>query len=131
MISCTIAENKATSAGGGIFQEDYALISGNSVIWGNSAASDENISGQTDLQDTDVLQDAKLQTQFYPYDYCFVEMMTLPANTMNTTMTSDLDTYFASNGYYYPRAYSPLIGNGIDAAYIAGWKAMVYLTTIF
>lgn len=123
VISCTIAENKATSAGGGIFQEDYALISGNSVIWGNSAASDENISGQTDLQDTDVLQDAKQQTQFYPYDYCFVEMMTLPANTMNTTMTSDLDTYFASNGYYYPRAYSPLIGNGIDAAYIAGWKS--------
>lgn len=123
VISCTIAENKATSAGGGIFQEDSALISGNSVIWGNSAASDENISGQTDLQDTDVLQDAKQQTQFYPYDYCFVEMMTLPANTMNTTMTSDLDTYFASNGYYYPRAYSPLIGNGIDAAYIAGWKS--------
>lgn len=123
VISCTIAENKATSAGGGIFQEDYALISGNSVIWGNSAASDENISGQTDLQDTDVLQDAKQQTQFYPYDYCFVEKMTLPANAMNTTMTSDLDTYFASNGYYYPRAYSPLIGNGIDAAYIAGWKS--------
>lgn len=123
MISCTIAENKATSAGGGIFQEDFALISGNSVIWGNSAASDENISGKTDLQDTDVLQDAKQQTQFYPYNYCFVEKMTLPANAMNTTMTSDLDTYFASNGYYYPRAYSPLIGNGIDAAYIAGWKS--------
>lgn len=123
MISCTIAENKATSAGGGIFQEDYALISGNSVIWGNSAASDENISGKTDLLDPDVLQDAKQQTQFYPYDYCFVEKMTLPANAMNTTMTSDLDTYFASNGYYYPRAYSPLIGNGIGAAYIAGWKS--------
>lgn len=123
VISCTIADNKATKAGGEIFQEDYALISGNSVIWGNSAASDENISGKTDLQDTDVLQDAKLQTQFYPYDYCFVEKMTLPANAMNTTMTSDLDTYFASNGYYYPRAYSPLIGNGIGAAYIEGWKS--------
>lgn len=123
VISCTIADNKATKAGGGIFQEDYALISGNSVIWGNSAASDENISGKTDLQNTDVLQDAKLQTQFYPYDYCFVEKMTLPANAMNTTMTSDLDTYFASNGYYYPRAYSPLIGNGIGAAYIEGWKS--------
>lgn len=123
VISCTIADNKATKAGGGIFQENYALISGNSVIWGNSAASDENISGKTDLQDADVLQDAKLQTQFYPYDYCFVEKMNLPANVMNTTMTSDLDTYFASNGYYYPRAYSPLIGNGIGAAYIAGWKS--------
>ena len=123
VISCTIADNKATKAGGGIFQEDYALISGNSVIWGNSAASDENISGKTDLQDADVLQDAKLQAQFYPYDYCFVEKMNLPANVMNTTMTSDLDTYFASNGYYYPRAYSPLIGNGIGAAYIAGWKS--------
>ena len=124
VISCTIADNTATSAGGGIFQEDYALISGNSVIWGNSAASAENIScGDTELKDEDVLQDATLQTQFYPYDYCFVEKMNLPANAMNTEMTSDLDTYFASNGYYYPRAYSPLIGNGIDAAYIEGWKS--------
>ena len=123
VISCTIAENTATSAGGGIFQENYALISGNSVIWGNSAASDENISGNTSLKDEDVLQDAKLQTQFYPYDYCFVEKMKLSANAMNTTMTSDLDTYFASNGYYYPRAYSPLIGNGIDTKYIEGWKS--------
>lgn len=123
VISCTIAANKATKAGGGIFQEDYALISGNSVIWGNSAASDKNISGKTDFQDADVLQDAKLETQFYPYDYCFVENISLPANVMNTMMTSDLDTYFASNGYYYPRAYSPLIGNGIGAAYIAGWKS--------
>ena len=123
VISCTIAENTATSAGGGIFQEDYALISGNSVIWGNSAASDENISGNTSLKDEDVLQDATLQTQFYPYDYCFAENMSLPANKMNTKMTSDLDTYFASNGYYYPRAYSPLIANGIETAYIEGWKS--------
>ena len=124
VISCTIAGNKATSAGGGIFQEDYALISGNSVIWGNSAASAENIScGDTELKDEDVLQDATLQTQFYPYDYCFVEKMNLPANAMNTEMTSDLNTYFASKGYYYPRAYSPLIGNGIEAAYIEGWKS--------
>ena len=123
VISCTIAENTATSAGGGIFQEDYALISGNSVIWGNSAASDENISGKTGIQDEDVLQDANLQTQFYPYNYCFVENMSLPANVMNTTMTGDLNTYFASNGYYYPRAYSPLIGNGIGTAYITGWKS--------
>lgn len=42
---------------------------------------------------------------------------------MNTKMTSDLDTYFASNGYYYPRAYSPLIANGIETAYIEGWKS--------
>lgn len=123
VISCTIAENKATSAGGGIFQEDYSLICGNSVIWGNSAASDENISGQTDFKDEDILQDATLETQFYPYDYCFVENMALPANKMNTQMTGDWDTYFASYGYYYPRAYSPLIGNGIDTEYIKGWKS--------
>ena len=123
VISCTIADNTATSAGGGIFQEDYALISGNSVIWGNSAASEKNISGKTELKDEDVLQDATQKTQFYPYDYCFVEKMNLPANAMNTEMTSDWDIYFASKGYYYPRAYSPLIGNGIDAAYIEGWKS--------
>ena len=123
VISCTIAENTAISAGGGIFQEDYALISGNSVIWGNSAASDENISGNTELQDADVLQDATKTTQFCPYNYCFVEKMKLHANARNTEMTSDLKTYFASNGYYYPRAYSPLIGNGIDTKYIEGWKS--------
>lgn len=123
VISCTIADNKATSAGGGIYQEDYSLICGNSVIWGNSAASDENISGQTDFKDKDILQDATLETQFYPYDYCFVENMALPANKMNTQMTGDWDTYFASYGYYYPRAYSPLIGNGIDTQYITGWKS--------
>ena len=123
VISCTIADNKATKAGGGIFQEDYALISGNSVIWSNSAASDENISGNTSLQDADILQDATLKAQFYPYDYCFVENMALPANKMNTKMTGDWDTYFASYGYYYPRAYSPLIGNGIDTEYIKGWKS--------
>ena len=123
VISCTIAENKATQAGGGIFQEDNALISGNSVIWGNSAASDKNISGDTSLKGEDVLQDATLQTQFYPYDYCFAENKKLPANRRNTEMTGDLNTYFASNGYYYPRAYSPLIANGIEAAYIEGWKS--------
>ncbi len=103
VISCTIADNKATKAGGGIFQEDYALISGNSGYGVTQQPAMSNISGKTDLQDADVLQDAKLQAQFYPYDYCFVEEDdNLPANVMNTTMTSDLDTYFASNGYYYP-----------------------------
>lgn len=48
--------------------------------------------------------------------------MSLPANMMNTEMTSDWESYFKNQTYYVPRAYSPLIGNGVDKAYIEAWK---------
>lgn len=41
---------------------------------------------------------------------------------MNTEMTSDWESYFKNQTYYVPRAYSPLIGNGVDKAYIEAWK---------
>ena len=124
VISCTIVKNDAT-IGGGIYQEDNTLIGGNSVIWGNTAQTDNNISGKVDILSEDYLQDTgsgSLTTQFYPYNYCFVEKMSLPANMMNTEMTSDWESYFKDETYYVPRAYSPLIGNGVDKAYIEAWK---------
>lgn len=55
VISCTIAKNEAT-IGGGIYQEENSLIGGNSVIWGNTAQTDNNISGDVNYQSHDFLQ---------------------------------------------------------------------------
>lgn len=122
VISCTIAKNEAT-IGGGIYQEENSLIGGNSVIWGNSAQTDNNISGDVNYQSYDFLQGLGAYTEkFYPYNYCFVEKMALPANRMNTEMTSDLDSYFNDNKIFKPRAYSPLIGNGVEEKYVNAWK---------
>ena len=124
VISCTIVKNEATT-GGGIYQEDNTLIGGNSVIWGNTAQTDNNISGKVDIPSEDYLQgtgSGSLTTKFYPYNYCFVEKMSLPANMMNTEMSSDWESYFKNQTYYVPRAYSPLIGNGVDKSYVEAWK---------
>lgn len=122
VISCTIAKNEAT-IGGGIYQEENSLIGGNSVIWGNSAQTDNNISGDVNYQSYDFLQGLGAYTEkFYPYNYCFVEKMALPANKMNTEMTSDLDSYFNDNKIFKPRAYSSLIGNGVEKEYVNAWK---------
>lgn len=122
VISCTIAKNEAT-IGGGIYQEENSLIGGNSVIWGNSAQTDNNISGDVNYQSYDYLQGLGAYTEkFYPYNYCFVEKMALPANKMNTEMTSDLDSYFNDNKIFKPRAYSSLIGNGVEKEYVNAWK---------
>ena len=124
VISCTIARNEAT-IGGGIYQEENSLIGGNSVIWGNTAQTDNNISGDVNYKAFDYLQaqgQGAYTEEFYPYNYCFVEKMALPANRMNTEMTSDLDSYFNDNKIFKPRAYSPLIGNGVEKAYVNAWK---------
>lgn len=122
VISCTIARNEAT-IGGGIYQEENSLIGGNSVIWGNTAQTDNNISGDVNYKAFDYLQGLETYTEeFYPYNYCFVEKMALPANRMNTEMTSDLDSYFNDNKIFKPRAYSPLIGNGVWEDYVTAWK---------
>ena len=123
VISCTIAKNEAT-IGGGIYQEENSLIGCNSVIWGNSAQTDNNISGDVNYQSHDFLQGIGKYSEelFYPYNYCFVEKMALPANRMNTEMTSDLDSYFNDNKIFKPRAYSPLIDNGVLEEYVTAWK---------
>ena len=123
VISCTIAKNEAT-IGGGIYQEENSLIGGNSVIWGNTAQTDNNISGDVNYQSHDFLQGIGKYSEelFYPYNYCFVEKMALPANRMNTEMTSDLDSYFNDNKIFKPRAYSPLIDNGVEEEYVNVWK---------
>ena len=94
------------------------------MIWGNTAQTDNNISGDVNYQSHDFLQGIGKYSEelFYPYNYCFVEKMALPANRMNTEMTSYLDSYFNDNKIFKPRAYSPLIGNGVLEEYVKAWK---------
>ena len=52
IISATITDNTANS-GGGLYLEDGAAMQVNTVIWGNSASTDKNVSGVTSEQYAD------------------------------------------------------------------------------
>lgn len=124
VISCTIAGNTATT-GGGVNQELGALMAGNTVIWGNTATSDNNVSGVVDQKFVDYVMGSVTDTkEYYPYNNCYVEKYALPANTWNREMESDLETYFASTGEYYPRPYSVLVEGGVSVEYYQAWAKM-------
>ena len=127
MASCTIAENSATE-GGGIYQELGALFGGNSVIWGNTATTDKNISGVVDKQFKDLIHHSadptSTVTEYFPYNRCFVERYLLPGDMGNVSMTSDFETYFATAAEFSPRPYSPLINNGVTKAYQRLWESL-------
>ena len=118
MVSCTITDNEASSTGGGLFLEDGAMMTLNSVIWGNKAPSDKNVSGVL----TETYPDAvwsKIEsniTEFYPINHSFVETYEMPSNFENTAMESDEELYFASTSRTL-KAYSPLIKHGMDVSY--------------
>lgn len=125
IVSCTIADNTAQQ-GGGIYQELGTILGGNLVVYGNHASTDKNISGVTNERYEDafmrqVEDQTKDPIQYYPYNDCFIEKYAMPANTYNTSMDDDEETYFMSSGGYYPRPYSPLVENGVLASYNHGW----------
>ena len=114
LISCTVTDNTATSTGGGICLEDGAVMVLNSVFWGNSAPSNENISGQVSETYEDALWEAAFGLTgkvFYPFNNCYVETYEMPTNFENTSMTSDENIYFA-NADRTLKVYSPLIKHG-------------------
>lgn len=118
MVSCTVTDNTASSIGGGLFLEDGAMMVTNSILWGNTAPSDKNISGVlTEALEDDVWSSVEHGiSAFYPVNHSFVETYEMPSNFENTTMESNEDLYFASSSRLL-KAYSPLIKHGMDTEY--------------
>lgn len=114
MISNTITDNTASEVGGGIYLEDGAALTTNSVIWGNTAPSDKNVSGVVnstfeDDKFTQVVGEGAIP-EFYPFNHCYVETYEMPSNYENTSMQSDESLYFATDRTL--KAYSELVKHG-------------------
>lgn len=120
ILSCTIANNEASSTGGGIYMEDGAVMSVNTVIFDNRAGSDKNVSGVVSQQ----FEDSKLatvfnitnKTKYYPFNNCFVETQEMPSDFENRMLESDKSLYFADD-YYRLKDYSFLIKHGVKNEY--------------
>ena len=91
LVSVTVTDNEASSAGGGLYLEDGAAMTVNAVVWGNTAPSDKNVSGVLNTP----FADAMLSTasggtidEFYPMNNCFVETYEIPGNFANTSLES-------------------------------------------
>lgn len=120
ILSSTIAGNTAFTSGGGLYMEDGAVMNVNTVIFGNTAGSDKNVSGVTNTQ----FADNKLssvygidgKTNFYPFNDCFVETQEMPSDFENTRLESDSTLYFTGD-FYQLKDYSLLIKHGLKNEY--------------
>lgn len=120
ILSSTIAGNTAFTSGGGLYMEDGAVMNVNTVIFGNTAGSDKNVSGVTNTQ----FADNKLssvygidgKTNFYPFNDCFVETQEMPSDFENTRLESDASLYFTGD-FYQLKDYSLLIKHGLKNKY--------------
>lgn len=125
IISCTIAGNEAADGGGGLYLEDGASMQVNTVVWGNTAPTGNNVSGVTGQPFVDTrlarVYNITDKTEFYPFNNCFIESMELPSDFINTSMQSDADVYFAdvddTHSDYRLKELSPLIKHGMDDKY--------------
>lgn len=128
VVSSTVTDNAATENAGGIYFADGGALFLNMVVWNNTASSDNNISGPVYSTFTDTeMADASAAngnnfTEFYPFNYSFVERFELPSNMVNTAMTSDEDLYFAGPERTL-KAFSPLVKQGYST------KLQDYLVT--
>ena len=130
VVSSTVTDNAATENAGGIYFADGGALFLNMVVWNNTASSDNNVSGPV----YSTFSDSKMAaasaangnnfTNFFPFNYSFVERFELPSNMLNTAMTSDEDLYFAGPDRTL-RAFSPLVNNGYSATLqdylVANW----------
>ena len=120
ILSCTIANNEASSTGGGLYMEDGAAMSVNTVVFDNRAGSDKNVSGVVSEQYADnKLKDVFSNTgqeSFYPFNNCFVETQEMPSDFENIMLDSDKSLYFADD-YYRLKDYSLLIKHGLKNEY--------------
>ena len=137
LISCTVSDNTASSTGGGIYLEEGAIMVCNSVVWGNSAPSDKNISGPVSETYADALW-AKVFSDllpasgetaiFFPFNNCYVETYEMPTNIENMSMTSEEDVYFTSTDRML-KVYSPLIKHGPSTDYYAKLESEAGVST--
>lgn len=115
IISCTIADNTADD-GGGLFLEDGASMQVNTVIWGNEAPSNKNVSGVTGTRYADTQLASVFGNMnngaFYPFNDCFVESQEMPSDFENSSMQSDEEVYFADE-LRTLKEFSPLIKHGV------------------
>lgn len=139
IITSTIANNKATKQGGGIwFTSDYANVRLNStLLWKNDCNDAANVSGNYAPVKAD--NDLTKVEDFYPFAYSAVENMRLsgtnniPVKTPNSsnvrfgkksganatdhkTLIPDPETSPAAYGYYLPTNYSTLLRTGMPLA---------------
>lgn len=129
VMSTTIVRNTAENTGGGIFFEEGSLMAANCVVWGNSAASDKNLSGisDKDFEDTKLygsVDGTKVATgREYPFNDCFIETFKLKSKHPNISMTSENTRYFRSGDTFVPRPFSQLIHAGVDnSTMLDVWK---------
>lgn len=119
IISCTIADNTADD-GGGLFLEDGASMQVNTVIWGNEAPSNKNVSGVTGTRYADTQLASVFGNMnngaFYPFNDCFVESQEMPSDFENASMQSDEEVYFADE-LRTLKEFSPLIKHGVMNTY--------------
>lgn len=120
ILSSTIAGNTASTSGGGLYMEDGAVMNVNTVIFGNTAGSDKNVSGVTNTQFADNKLSAVYgidgKKNFYPFNDCFVETQEMPSDFENTRLESDSTLYFTGD-FYQLKDYSLLIKHGLKNEY--------------
>lgn len=114
LFSNTIVENTA-NAGGGIYLEDGAAMTVNTVVWGNQAGSDKNVSGVVNMPFEDSYF-TKLQQvtgdSWYPFNNCYIEQAEFPSNFGgNPSMSSVKNQYFSE--YFTLKPYSILVDKGM------------------
>lgn len=122
ILSCTIANNEASSTGGGLYMEDGAVMSVNTVVFDNRAGSDKNVSGVVSQQYADSKLDDVYHitgtTSFYPFNNCFVETQEMPSDFENIMLDSDKSLYFIKDDDHYRlKDYSLLIKHGLKNEY--------------
>ena len=120
LVSVTVTDNEASSAGGGLYLEDGAAMTVNAVVWGNTAPSDKNVSGVLNAPFADAMLSAASGgtiDEFYPMNNCFVETYEIPGNFANTSLESGDDAevkYFVvgSGTGRTLKDFSPMIKHG-------------------
>ena len=121
IISCTIADNTADD-GGGLYLEDGAAMQVNTVIWGNSAGANKNVSGVTNEKFADTRLGSVFNigtNELYPFNDCFVESQEMPSDFENFSLESaesGSNPYFADE-YRRLKDYSVLIKHGVRNVY--------------